>query len=515
MGEKEKKKRRPKHTGLVLPGESSGEEKEMAPPTKDRLGRTTAPSPEPEAPGQEKPLSPLEKAALQGEKEKRKAPPKHSKPKKTEPRPAAGSQEETGERMPANAILMPQPADRGLSAAKKKKRNRRLRFLSFLGVVVFLFFFYVSGLYLNMVMTLSELSESIKVAAQRGDGFPIDFSVTGYITAKPMGGSGFAVLGTKDMAIVSSTGKELNRIQHGYAVPGITTSNTRVCVYARGGYEYTLEGRTQQLIKRTTENEILFAELSPKGWLALVTGTQYRSTLEIYSPSYNKSEPVLRWSRTKERPVLAAFHNDNRTLVLGCLDVEDGALGSVLYILKTGSTEKQAEIRAANASLLQAKFLNNGTLLAVYDSFAAVYSIKGQELYRYDYGGRNLHTSDVTSGKPLLLFGGDDQEHLELVMLDETLQQKFAATADNGLRSKVLSLSHGAVLMTGQEITAYDLGGTVLASTMANENPNGLVYGGQPLLITPSKVESLQWMFEADQEESRSLKSVPPSGDRG
>ncbi len=525
MADKDKKRRKARHTSLVLPGESN-EKAEPEMPPKDRLGRTVptqeAVSGKPAAMQQSKSgLSPLEQAALEGQKQQQKEKKKTNKKAKktalpqtkTAPAEAAGAEAE--EELPENAILLPERKPR-LSAVKQKKRRRRIRSLVFLAVVAAGFLFYISGLYLNLVMVLSNVGESMQVAVQRGDGFPMDFTISGYITAEPMEGGGFAVLGEKDMAVITASGKQMNRIQHGYMSPGITAGKSRVCVYSIGGTDYIVESRTQNVARRTTSQDILFAEMSPGGWLAMVTGTQYRATLEIYSPSYQEGAPDLVWSLTDARPVLAAFHSDNRTLALGALTTKNGALGSSINIVRVGKKDIEATIEVADARLLQAKFIKDGNLLVIYDRFIALYNMKGAELARYDFGTQKLRTADVSSGKAVLLFGTAEQDTGRLVLLDEKLVPKFTQTIENEQVPRVLGTADGVFLLLGQEVVAYTPEGVLAGSYITNGKPAGLVYGGQPLLITTSAVEPLNGLLklgESKPEQSEDAASHPVSSE--
>ena len=513
----DKKHKKARHTSLVLPGENK-DTQEPAPKPKDRLGRTV-PTPEVAAkaalPDSSKSgLSPLEQAALDGQKQQQK---EKTYGKKKTKKPAAGKPQkepvetvEPQDELPDNAILLPQRKAKP-SPVKQKKRRRRIRSLVFLAVLAAGFLFYISGLYLNLVMVLSNTGESLQVALQRGNGFPMDFAISGYITAKPMEGGGFAVLGEKDMAVVTASGKEMNRIQHGFMHPGVTAGKSRVCVHSIGGTDYMIESRTQNIARRTTSQDILFAEMSQGGWLAMVTGTQYRATLEIYSPSYQEGAPDLVWSLTDARPVLATFHSDNRTLALGALVTKDGALGSAIYLLRVGKNSIQATIEVPDARLLQAKFLKDGNLLVLYDRFIALYDTKGVELARYEYGTQKLRTADVTSSKAVLLFGSAEQDSGRLMLLDEKLVPQFTQTIENEQIPKVLGSTDGVFLLLGQEVIAYSLEGAVVDSYITTGKPLGLVHGGQPLLITGTAVEPLAGLL-APSESAKPQSTVQESG---
>ncbi len=412
-----------------------------------------------------------------------------------------------GAALPDNAIRLPATAaarrgamKRGprYNAARRKKRNRRIGVLVAVVLVLVGILVYVSGLYLNVAMVATDLGDSVRLALTPGDGYPTTFVLPGYITSEKLGRGGFAAVGEKDFVLYSSTGAQLSDLQHGYANPGITAGNTRVCLYERGGKEYSIEGRGKTLARRTASQEILFAEMSPGGWLALVTTSRYNITLEVYNALYDVREE-LSWDFpiVDEMPVLAAFHPDNRTLALGCLQSHGGALGTSIHILRVGHTEVLATIDAPDARLVQAQFTSAGRLLALFDTHAALYDTGGAELARYDYGGRGLLAADVSGTHTALTLGSSARETLDLVLLDGALSEAFSATAENVGSPQVLATSSGgALLLLGQGVLAYDATGALNCSYTLEQKALGLVDGSGPLALCAGTAQPLGWMLE-------------------
>ncbi len=397
----------------------------------------------------------------------------------------------TTEPLPANAIVLPRKNPR-VAAVRRKKRWRRIRVLVVVLLLACGLLVYFSGLYVAVSMKAGEAFESMRIHLQPGDGFPMDFAMNGFIKAESMGENGFAALGSADMAIVSSTGKELRRVQHGYVAPAMTAGNTRVCVYTRGGKEYVVEGREKRIAYRTTEQEILFAEMSPGGNLALFT----HSSLQVYDTQYEQGSPSFKMSLTDEEPIAATFYTDDRSLALGCLSAREGALGSTLYLLRTDRKDVQAKIRVNDAVVLQLHFTKDGQILAVFDTFAALYGKDGSELARYDYDGRQLRTADYYAGKTALCFGSVAQEKVELVLLDEALTPLFSASSQGTGTPRALVGAEGAYLLVGQEVRAYTLAGTLVETQVLDAKAYSLVWGGQPLAITATAVLPLADMLQ-------------------
>ncbi len=504
----DKPKKKPKHTNLALPTDKKRTARKSPAAKPDRLGRkvggptaghgdaraqhgvdavghTPVSDAQPGAAGRaDSPAAQAAppKAAAAVENEAAKAVADDAAPAHDRNTQAAaqGAQRPAGP--PDNTILLPKKRP-GISKAKRRKRRRRLGFLAFVLAVAMLVLFYFSGLYLNAAMGLGDLYDTARIALTPGDGFPMDFAMTGFWKADELGAGGFAALGSKDMAVFSGTGTELRRIQHGYANPGITASDTRVCVYSRGGRDYAVESRSGSIVRKTTEQDILFAEMSRGGWLALVTSSRYRANLAIYNPLYG-AQPQLQWPIIDDKPVCAAFHQDNRTLALGCLTAENGALGSVIYVLRADSDKLSAAIPVPDARVLQLSYISANRLLAVFDTYAAVYDSRGAEQARFDYGGRTLRSADTNSGKTALVFGENNQETLELVLLSNQMVPLFSVQAAGNSVPHVLVATGGVYLETGYEVLAYTEKGAPGGTLAFEAKPYALVRAPEPVLLT-------------------------------
>ncbi|MDL2253558.1 DUF5711 family protein [Ruminococcaceae bacterium OttesenSCG-928-I18] len=480
MAEKPKK---PKHTKLVLPGDKKkGKQKKEVYRAKDRLGRTLTEGPagtEPKAPEPE----PSRAASPDAPGVERPKPPKIPPPTERE--------------LPENAVLMPRKNPR-LQAVKRKKRLRKMLALVLVLLVLAGLGLYFSGLYLYVGLAAGNVYDSLRIRLTPGDGWPAPFSITGYVTSEGMNAGGFASLGDKDMAVFSSKGKELRRTQHGYANPGISTGSTRVIVYNRGGTEYVVEGRSDTVLRRNTEQEILFAEMSPNGSVAVVTSSRYRANLEIYGPIYD-AEPDFSWSMVDEKPIVGAFHADNREFALASLSAQGGALGTTIYLLRTDRAEPLAQVRADDARILQLEYLSQNRLLAVYDTYTALYDLGGEQVARYDYGGSSLLAADIAEGRCALVFGSAARDSFEVVLLNAKLEPLFEKSTQGTENPRVLSASNGLYLLRGQEVEAYSLDGTQVERREYEAKPLDLVQAGVPLVLTVTSAESLEEMLRTGQ----------------
>ena len=385
--------------------------------------------------------------------------------------------------IPGNAVFMPKPKRTRLSAAKRRKLFKRVRRVAVLVLAVALLLFYTTGAYLTVANYVAEGFDSLRISLKGGDGFPVDYGIADYVKAEAMGENGMVVLGGSEASIFASNGTQLRYLQHTYLNPGVATGKSRAVLYSRGGKEYTVETRSKTVAKNTTDQEISFCSMSPDGRLAVVTSSRYRANLQVLAPPYNTADPLFNWPLVDDEPVALAFHSDNKSMVLGCLSAQNGALGTTLYLLRTDKTEVQTTIRADNATLLQLRYLDNHRVLAVYDTYTATYNSRGQELNRYDYSHRRLITSNIQDGRVALVFGTTTGEAVHTVLLDKSLEPQFDVGAQVLGTPKVMVVSDGVYLLCGQTLFAYTNQGALAVRTSYDSKLLGLAYAGQPLLV--------------------------------
>ncbi|MDL2323648.1 DUF5711 family protein [Ruminococcaceae bacterium OttesenSCG-928-A16] len=549
--ENKRKKKKPKHTNLAVPGgknkarskglaaktgapykvggvpapkrpvamfdmQRTPEQPDTAAkpnPANEPLTPSTVPTPHSEGPG-------AEGTDVREEKQAR---PKGQTMQFPAIRPQNTPQQEP-EALPPNARKMPKRASghtAAVQAGRRKKRGKYLRVLIALLVVLVCVLFYTTGLYLSAATSIADMYEGMRLSLSPGQGFPTNFAVTGYKQAKPMGNSGFAALGDKDLALVGANGEEQLRVQHGYVAPAMAVGPTRVCVYNRGSTEYTVTNRSKVLLKTNAENGILFTSVSSGGSLALATASQYRATVQVYSPS-NYTEWRWNWSSAKDIPIQGVFDTDNKTLALACVSSANVTLSSVIYLFKTDRSAQQgaemATIAVTDAVPVQMEFMG-GKLLVLYDTgYAALYNKAGQELARYDYAGQSLHTASMGAGKLALIFGSFAQDNAHVVLLNSNLELLGQATITGTVVSEVLATKAGVFVLAGKEVLAYSAEMQPTATQFNQEKSYGLVWANQPLLLTASGAQPIHNLLTATPAEVSSPvpasvsvpQSVPP-----
>ncbi len=478
MADKPQKTKKPKHARLVLPGDKP----RAAPKDTDRLGRTLpAEAGLPTAAGSAKSAVPAADAAS-------------GKPT-----------EAAGQTLPANAIALPAPKKnkRKASPARRRRRRRRIGLAALVLAIALGLFVYQTGLHQNVMNSLAEWTESMQIASRPGNGFPMPLSVTGFVRAEEMPAGGFVVLGKQDMAIVSDTGAELRRVQHSYLSPGVSAGAARAVLYSRGGREYTIEGRSNTVAKHNTTQDIAFAHMSRGGWLALATTSRFSSRLMIMDNTYNNMQPQLEYDiRSGETPFMAAFMGDDHNLALASISSSGGVMGTTFTLLRVGTASVISSFRVEGVIPLQVEYLSQNRILAVFDTYAALYDNQGEQLAKYEYSGRSLYAADTQDGRVALVFGSAAQETVRAVLLNTALEPQFDVSFASGGIARALLCEEGMYLLAGQEVLALDNTGAAAARLALAYKPLGLTRGAGPLAVTAGRVEDLNPLFNPPEEES-------------
>jgi hypothetical protein len=193
---------------------------------------------------------------------------------------------------------------------------------------------------------------------------------------------------------------------------------------------------------------------------------------------------------TNDLPTAMSFCSDNKQLAIGCPVVQDGALGSVIYLLSTASDEPRAVIQNTEGVPLQIQYLSRQQVAVVYTTFTAVYKTDtGEELYRYSYDEQSLQSAAFSAGKyAVLLFGDGAHGSLtRLVVLDATLVP--AAQVEVGVAASSVAASRtAAYVLTSDAVLAYALDGTYMGEYVPTASPLAVVDARRTLLLTEKMV---------------------------
>lgn len=367
---------------------------------------------------------------------------------------------------------------------RRRRRLRKLRATVICVVLTAMVFAYFMGAFGAPLALLGDAVDSVKIALRPAAGFPVHLSQTGYAAGTPLAG-GFAIMGSRELAMYSAQGNLLRRVPHGYARPCMTAGSNRVCMYSRGDTTLSVESRTRNLFTHTFGEQITLAEMSPNGSLAVFTKT----TLEVFDPLF---ESIWAWKNSNEIPLAMAFASDNKRLAVATILSNAGGVGTTLHFFNVRSDTEQATATVWSGTPVLLRHFG-GKLLAVFDTFTAVYNTKdGAELARYDYGARLLQSASVDeAGRVALLFG--DVKYpgtTTAAALDAQLVQTGSVVVGSAATS--VSLSHKLVhVLTSDSVLTYGLDGVQTATLRLETKPFAVLDARKSLLVTADAVREL------------------------
>lgn len=373
-----------------------------------------------------------------------------------------------------------------LERIQKKRRARRIRMAVVCTVLLAGILVYFTGLYGASLALLGDTVDSIRIALTPGPGFPVQASILGYVESQPLAG-GFVAVGEQDMIIYSASGNKVRSLQHGFANPCIVAGNTRVCIYDRSGTQLKVENRSQTLYEMKFDQPIFLCAMSPNGTLAVFI----EGGLKVYDPMFNK---ILEFN-TDDLPTAMAFSSDNKHFAAACPKAQNGALGSVVYLLSTDMEDysQAVTVQVSDGIPLKVEYLDRQNVLVVYDRFAAVYNVAdGTEKARYDFGADQLQSAAVSGKNTVLLFG--DGEHTELtrfVVLDLNLTAVGQASVPVRANSVAVSRS-GVYVLTNTMVYCYGLDGSAGAVLDSGAKPLAVIEADRLLLLTQEQILDLE-----------------------
>jgi hypothetical protein len=434
----------------------------------------------PPVPAKEAPPAPAKQAAPAAKsKQKQKqapapaAPPEAKQPAGQPPTAPDAAQGKKGKKKQPKSD-MPR-----IEQIRRRKSEKRLRRAVLAVLVLTGIFLYLGGVFAGSINFFGDLLDTAKITLLPGDGWPAALDIDGLVDAKPLGG-GVALCGKSELQLYSPTAKPLRTVQHGYAEPAMVTGNARVCVYNRGGKELRVESRSRTLATKSYDYPILTVGMSPGGTMAVATKAErYLAAITVYSPTFDE---VYYAYLAENYPLALAVSQDGKHLAVACMQVANGSFGTrlLLYDMTKSDTEAgQAAVDIADNAPLQLHYLPTGELVVVCDGFTGIYNTEtGQQVARYDYGGRSLLAADGYGKNTLLVFDtAGSSTASSCVLLGETLQQ--LAVVSPGVDVQDVALGAEYFYALGKK--------AAVGYTLAGEEVDRQVLPAEGMKIVPGK----------------------------
>lgn len=372
-----------------------------------------------------------------------------------------------------------------LEQARARVRARRLRRTALIVAVLTAVVLFTTGLVGSSVALVKDCVDTTRIALMPGPGWPQQTGVMEPTRVLPMTG-GFVELGGDSCVVYSRTGTRLNSIQSGYGRPALAAGKTRFVLYNRSGNELRVESRTQNLYSKTLENSIYLCAMSDTGTLAVATDSaDSTARLTVYTSTMTEQ---LHWDMTGAQgtPVRMAFAADSRRLAVAAVTSSAGQLQANLFVLSLAQGDP-VQLSSGDSVPQWLGWLNNDTVLAVYENCAVVYGADGGERGRFDLGGGSLVSVSQDGANAALLL--ENGQVCTAVLLDKDLNVQYSGNVPAA--NQILRRGQNFYLLTDSGVECFAADGVYQWGQELSVRPQALIAGKQLLVLCGNTVQQI------------------------
>lgn len=372
-----------------------------------------------------------------------------------------------------------------LEQARARVRARRLRRTALIVAVLTAVVLFTTGLVGSSVALVKDCVDTTRIALMPGPGWPQQTGVMEPTQVLPMTG-GFVELGGDSCVVYSRTGTRLNSIQSGYGRPALAAGKTRFVLYNRSGNELRVESRTQNLYSKTLENSIYLCAMSDTGTLAVATDSaDSTARLTVYTPTMSEQ---LHWDMTGAQgtPVRMAFAADSRRLAVAAVTSSAGQLQANLFVLNLAQGDP-VQLSSGDSVPQWLGWLNNDTVLAVYENCAVMYGADGGERGRFDLGGGSLVSVSQDGANAALLL--ENGQVCTAVLLDKDLNVQYSGNVPAA--NQILRRGQNFYLLTDSGVECFAADGVYQWGQELSVRPQALIAGKQLLVLCGNTVQQI------------------------
>ena len=372
-----------------------------------------------------------------------------------------------------------------LEAARQRARSRRLRRGAIIVAVLTVLVLFATGAVGTSIARAKDLVDSVHITLTPNTGWPQQTGITEPTAVAKLSG-GFAEMDTDTCVVYSFGGAKLNSVQSGYARPALAAGKSRFVLYNRSGNELRVESRTQNLYSKTLENNIYLCAMSDTGTLAVATDSaDSTARLTVYTSTMSEQ---LHWDMTGTQgtPVRMAFAADSRRLAVAAVTSSAGQLQANLFVLSLAQGDP-VQLSSGDSVPQWLGWLNNDTVLAVYENCAVVYGADGGERGRFDLGGGSLVSASQDGANAALLL--ENGQVCTAVLLDKDLNVQYSGNVPAA--NQILRRGQNFYLLTDSGVECFAADGVYQWGQELSVRPQALIAGKQLLVLCGNTVQQI------------------------
>ena len=335
---------------------------------------------------------------------------------------------------------------------KKKKQSRNLVRLIIILVVVIAF----AIVWMNagtIFEPLRGIASKVDTRTTNEVGFPIELPGSSSYALECFG-ENFTLLTDTYLYAYDKSGAQLYALKHGYSNPEMTTSDKRILLFDKSGYNFALYSKTSLIYQKTLDDKIIYTAVGSDSLSAVVTDSErYSNVLYIYDDGGN-------WKYTKkfadENVMQVRFVGDGEHIIVTTISSANGDIVTNFYKFSIKSTDGSVWYRSLkNNSLPCGLYADRSIVMCVCDN--AVISLNCSDgstnsVYTYPGGLKHFSVSEVGG---LLHYLDVSANKSVLVVLDPNAEE----TAFSYISSGTGCVSYdkdGVILLEGTRLRLLD-----------------------------------------------------------
>lgn len=331
---------------------------------------------------------------------------------------------------------------------KKKKLNKHLiRIVIILILVVATVIVWVNAD--KIFEPLRGIASKVDTKTSNDAGFPIELPGSARYSLQRTG-EGFTLLTDTYLYSYGTDGSQVYALKHGYSNPALATSEKRILLFDKGGFNFSLYSRTSLMYKKAVDDKIMFASVGSDNLTAVVTRSdRYSNILYVYDDGGN-------WKYTRkfadENVLQVSTVGDGEHLIVTTLSSLNGDIITNIY---------KFSIKKNEGNIWRYTFRNNSLPCGLYADKNTVITVCDNTVLAINGGDGTLRDSFSFSGtlKDLTISPDFTAVHYD----DISSSKQIVAVLDaKGEETGVTTVNNNTVDILADDDKIYVLDGTKL-----------------------------------------------------
>lgn len=209
-----------------------------------------------------------------------------------------------------------------------------------------------------------EQTSSYFAAVSFGNRYPQQITGTQILDAAPVSNR-YYLLTDRTLECRAQSGKAVYTISHGFSLPVMCLSQSRVLLYDQNSTGYAVYNGKKCLMASTADYAIYCGDISRNGTFALATKSQnYTSQLTVYDKQGNV---LYEWYCPEEFIAGLAISDDGKSLAAATMKTSGGKYISKLYVLRFDSASPVFTREYDDELMYSLASMNHGYFQAVFE----------------------------------------------------------------------------------------------------------------------------------------------------